>query len=236
VAVSVFKIDAGPPRAWVGSTPMHSRHTPLMSSRASRGICTWFRLDFRVTHPLVMLSKIPVRLLLIATTVIAISGVAVAQDTVTVPRPVADSLRPPISPKRAFLNSLALPGSAQNRLGRHRVAVGIIAVEAMSIAMIRESGADVREARRQLGDSLVISYVDATGTRLATPTTERRRFGEDEVSARRSHIEDWVALLIANHLFAAADAFVSASLWDVNARVTLGGSRNNLLVGARLEW
>ncbi len=168
-----------------------------------------------------------------------VGGTARAQDTVTVPArpPAPDSLKPPISPRRAFLNSLFLPGSAQNRLGRNRVAAGIIGVEAMSIAMIRESSAGVREARRQNGDSLVISYVDpTTGNRLPVPVLERRRFGDDEISARRSHMEDWIALLIANHLFAACDAFVAASLWDVNARVTLGGNRNNLLVGARIEW
>ena len=163
--------------------------------------------------------------------------VAGAQDSVTVPRAAApDSLRPPISPGRAFLNSLILPGSAQNRLGRHRVAVGIVTIEMMSIAMIRESGADAREARRQLGDSLVVSYIDATGNKQATPTLERRRFGDEEVSSRRSHVEDWVALLIANHLFAASEAFVSASLWDVNARVNVSGNRNNLQIGARIEW
>jgi hypothetical protein len=149
---------------------------------------------------------------------------------------VTDTLKPPIAPGKAFLHSLVFPGSAQNRLGRHRVAAGIIAVEAMSIAMIRESGADLHEARRQLGDSLVISYVDATGNKLSTPITERRRFGDDEVSSRRSHVEDWIALLVANHLFAASEAFVAASLWDVNARVTVSGDRNNLLLGARVEW
>lgn len=169
---------------------------------------------------------------------VVVTNVAMAQDSavVAVPPVVADTLKPPISPGKAFLHSLVFPGSAQNRLGRHRVAVGIIAVEAMSIAMIRESGADVREARRQLGDSLVISYVDDNGNKRPTPITERRRFGDDEVSSRRSHMEDWIALLVANHLFAASEAFVAASLWDVNARVTVGGNRSNLLVGARIEW
>ena len=203
---------------------MHSRHT------------LWARLSH--DDGFVILSKFPVRLLVIALGIMSPAAVAVAQDTaVVVTRPAApDTLRPPISPKRAFLNSLFFPGSAQNRLGRHRVAAGIIGVEAMSIAMIRESGADVREARRQRGDSTVISYVDAQGNRLTPPQVERRRFGDDEVSARRSHVEDWIALLIANHLFAAADAFVAASLWDVNARVTVGGDRNNLLIGARIGW
>jgi len=185
----------------------------------------------------VIFSKPFARLLVVIATV-AVANPALGQDSTTAAAQpaVPDTLKPPISPKKAFLHSLAFPGSAQNRLGRHRVAAGIIAVEAMSIAMIRESGADVREARRQLGDSLVISYVDDNGNKLSTPITERRRFGDDEVSSRRSHVEDWIALLVANHLFAASEAFVAASLWDVNARVTLSGNRSNLMVGARIEW
>jgi hypothetical protein len=166
---------------------------------------------------------------------VAAIAIAGAQDSTAAASTIPDSLKPPVSPKRAFLTSLFLPGSSQNRLGRHRVAAGIIGVEAMSIAMIRESGADVRQARRQLGDSLVVTYVDDNGNKTS-PTLERRRFGDDEVNARRSHVEDWIALLVANHLFAACEAFVAASLWDVNARVTLGGDRGNLLFGARIEW
>ena len=186
-----------------------------------------------------ILWTLPVRCALLIAGVAMSALPAEAQDTTASPPVVVtlpDTLKPPISPGRAFLKSLFFPGSAQNTLGRNKVAAGIIAVEAMSIAMIRESGADVREARRQLGDSLVLSYVDASGTRQTTPTLERRRFGDDEVSARRSHMEDWIALLVANHLFAASEAFVSASLWDVNARVTVGGDRSNLLIGARVEW
>jgi hypothetical protein len=189
---------------------------------------------------LVIFSKLFTRGVLILATIAVSSAVAFSQDTSTskvmVPVAATDTLKPPIAPGKAFLHSLVFPGSAQNRLGRHRVAAGIIAVEAVSIAMIRESGADLREARRQLGDSLVISYVDATGNKLSTPVTERRRFGNEEVSSRRSHVEDWIALLVGNHLFAASEAFVSASLWDVNARVTVGGDRSNLSLGASIKW
>jgi hypothetical protein len=176
--------------------------------------------------------------LIAAVVLSSIPASGLAQDTATVVAMpvVVDTLKPPISPKAAFLRSLIFPGSAQNRLGRNKVAAGIMAVEAMSIAMIRESGADVREARRQLGDSLIISYVDDNGNKLPVPIRERRRFGDDEVSSRRSHVEDWIALLIANHLFAASEAFVAASLWDVNARVTVSGDRSNLMIGARIEW
>src|SRR5689334_23133225 len=64
---------------------------------------------------------------------------------------VADSLKPPISPRRAFRYSALVPGSAQAKLGRNRAAAVMLAVEAVAIAMIRESGADVREARRMSG-------------------------------------------------------------------------------------
>ena len=226
MAVSVFKTDCGPGKGPGGfdshALPPHTVSVPARLSHDAR---------------FVTLSKNCARgLLLVACAIVPAR--AIAQDTVIAPRPtpVRDSLAPPISPKRAFLYSLLVPGSAQNRLGRHRVGAGIIAVEAMSIAMIRESGADLREARRQLGDSIVVSYVDDNGNLLSPPMRDRRRFGDDEVNSRRSHVEDWVALLIANHLFAASEAFVAASLWDVNARITVNGTRNNLQVGARIPW
>src|SRR5690242_11586318 len=61
---------------------------------------------------------------------------------------IPDSLKPPISPRRAFLYSALLPGYGQAILGRNKAAAVMLAVEAMAIGMIRESAADVREARR----------------------------------------------------------------------------------------
>jgi hypothetical protein len=199
-----------------------------------------YRLDFRIQRRFVTLRRfIPPTAALIAA-IVAATAVARAQPAVpaSTPRALspADTVRSPISPKRAFLTSLLFPGSAQNVLGRHRAAAALVAVEGISIAMIRESGADLREARQQLGDSLVVSYVDENGARLATPTLQRRRFEDVEVRSRRSHVEDWVALLIANHLFAACDAFVSANLWDVPAHVTIKGSRDRVLIGGQLSW
>jgi hypothetical protein len=107
----------------------------------------------------------------------------------------------------------------------------------MAIAMIRESGADVREARRMSGDTIVVSYVDANGAVTATPTTAIRRFDSPYVHVRQSHVEDWVAFLLANHLFSGADAFVAANLWELPAqlsvRVTPDGGAT---VGASLTW
>ena len=85
-------------------------------------------------------------------------------------------------------------------------------------------------------DSVVISYVDGTGLPLTTKVAPR--FNDSDIRTRRAHIEDWIAFLIANHLFSGADAFVAAHLWDVPARVGLrvlprGG---NTVVAASLKW
>jgi hypothetical protein len=130
-----------------------------------------------------------------------------------------DSVRPPLSPGRAFLYSMALPGYAQAVLGRHKAATFFLLAEAVSIAMIRESGADVREARSMANDTVVVSYVGADGS--AALVTDSSQFNSAYVRTRRAHVEDWTALLVANHLIAGADAFVAANLWDVPVRVGL---------------
>jgi hypothetical protein len=136
-------------------------------------------------------------------------------------RPLAtvppDSLRPPIGPTRAFILSFLVPGSAQSMLGRHKAAATFLFIEAVCIAMIRESAADVHEARRTANDTLIVSYVDASGNPVIT--TSAPRFGSQEVHTREAHVEDWAALLVGNHLFAGADAFVSSHLWDVPIHV-----------------
>jgi hypothetical protein len=199
---------------------MHSRHAS--SARLSQ-------------TPVYVIS---LRIAAIGCALFGLAGRAAAQDSLPrVPAVTpADSVRPPITPKHAFLTSLLVPGAAQNILGRHRVGAGLIAVEAMSIAMIRESGADVREARQQVGDSLVMSYVSSDGSALPKPDVARRRFADQEVHSRRSHVEDWIALLVANHLFSACDAFVAANLWDVSAHVTIRGNRDNLLLLGQIPW
>lgn len=174
-----------------------------------------------------------------------VAGRAVAQrpDTARVRRPapagpaIPDSLKPPISPRRAFLYSAVLPGYGQAILGRNKAAAVMLAVEAMAIGMIRESAADVREARRMSGDSVVISYVDpATGALLATPTVVPRRFDPQYVHVRQSHVEDWVAFLLANHLFSGADAFVAANLWELPAELSVRVAPGGATVGASLTW
>jgi len=142
--------------------------------------------------------------------------------------------RPPLSPRRAFLGSLVLPGYSQSLLGRHRSGAMLLAFEAASFIMIRESALDVREARRNANDSVLVAYVDASGA--AAPRYERTAFPRALIKVRKQHVEDWVAVLVANHLFAAADAFVAALLWDLPSEVAVRGTRRSAGVSLGFRW
>jgi len=128
-----------------------------------------------------------------------------------------------------------VPGYSQSVLGRNKAAAAFLLVEAISLGMIRESGADRHEARRFANDTLVISYVDASGNPQLV--TAPPRFDDGYVHTRAAHVEDWVALLVANHLFAGADAFVAANLWDVRARLGVRLlPRGTTVVSASFKW
>jgi uncharacterized protein DUF5683 len=144
-------------------------------------------------------------------------------------RTVRDSLQPPLSPGRAFLYSFALPGMGQAKLRRYAAGAIYAGVEAMSVALAAKSANDLRIARAHAHDVIVNSYrtdpltgapqVDAAGNYVIADTA-RNRYAGQRVKARRTHLEDWFAALVFNHLFSGADAFVSAQLWDLPAQVS----------------
>jgi hypothetical protein len=144
-----------------------------------------------------------------------------------------DTIHSPISGGRAFLYSFVIPGSAQTMLGRHKTAAGFMLVEALSLVMMHESAADVHEARRMVDDSTIVGY-DVTGAPQFAPV----HFADAYIRAREAHVEDWAAVLVANHLLAGADAFVAANLWDVPAHVGLRVSPSGPVVSAsfRIAW
>jgi hypothetical protein len=157
---------------------------------------------------------------------LALAPVAHAQVVVDTTRG-ADSVgspiqRPPLSSARAFLGSLVLPGYSQSMLGRHRSGAIFLAFEAASIFMIRETTLGIREARRNAADSVVVSYVDGTGA--AVSRKERTTFPSGLVTVRREQREDWIAVLVATHLFAGLDALVASQLWDLPAEVSVSGT------------
>ena len=147
-----------------------------------------------------------------------------------------DSLAPPLSPRRAFFYSFLAPGYSQNVLNHYKTTTKFLLFESIALAMIRESAFDVREARRTQNDTIVISWIDLSGRALAKPDTAPIRFGDREVRSRRAHVEDWIAVLVANHLIAGADAYVAAHLWDVPARVALRAMPRGAQLTASFTW
>src|SRR6185503_16842563 len=99
---------------------------------------------------------------------------------------------------------------------------------------IRESAADVHEARRMRSDSTIISYTDESGQ--AAKILGPPRFNDGYIKTREAHVEDWIALLVANHLFAGADAYVAANLWDVRGRLAIRAVPNGAVLGASFTW
>ena len=142
-------------------------------------------------------------------------------------------VRPPLSPRRAFLYSLLVPGYGQSVLHRPGAGAIFVLTESIAIAMLRESRADLAEARALKRDSLVVIGVDPT---TGQPITQRNSYDQELIDVRRGHVEDWVAFLLANHLFAAADAYVAAHLWDLPTQISVRQGASGTIVGARLRW
>lgn len=94
--------------------------------------------------------------------------------------------RPPISPTGAFFRSLVIPGWGQSRLNRNVMAGLFISFEALAGAMVWKSQWQLEFART------------------------RDKFVKEHTQER----EDWIVLLAFNHLLSAAEAYVSAHLWD----------------------
>lgn len=128
---------------------------------------------------------------------------AAAQDSLpTVPLAAPDSLptaapitpaagdsvrRPPVSPMGAFWRSLLIPGWGQAKLDRKLTGGIFVAWEGVTLGM-------TLKAHHELG------YLRRRGSSLA--------------DAKRQEVEDWVTLLVFNHLFSGLEAYVSAHLWD----------------------
>jgi hypothetical protein len=141
--------------------------------------------------------------------------------------------QPPLSPRRAFLYSLAIPGYSQAVLGRPTAGALFVLTEAIAVSMLRESQADLNEARRFQSDSLVtIGFDPASGA--AIPAVNA--YTQHLVDVRRSHVEDWIAFIIANHLFAGADGYVAAHLWDLPTQISIEPSHAGTVVAARIRW
>jgi hypothetical protein len=166
-----------------------------------------------------------------------------------------DSLQPPVSPGKAFLLSLALPGLGQSRLNRPTAGAVYVTAEAVWLAMLAKAANDLRIAKQHQDDVVVLSYQvdpitgapvitsgkyvvkDSLRSRYAPPlsatTVDQQQ--RSRLKARRLHLEDWVAMLVFNHLFSGADAFVSSQLWDLPAQVELRSLPVGVGLGAKIR-
>jgi len=108
-----------------------------------------------------------------------------AQDTVKVP---PFRVKPPISPLAAFGRSALLPGWGQAVLGRRVTGAFFVFWEGLTITM-------ALKASHQL------DFIEASGD-------------QERIDAKKQEIQDWIVLLVFNHLLAGAEAYVSAYLWD----------------------
>jgi hypothetical protein len=133
---------------------------------------------------------------------------------------------PPIRPKTALFRSLLVPGWGQASLDRGTAGATYFALEAGSIAMLLFAKKELAVAQRAARDSTFAN--DTVGPPPAVLA--------GRVRVRRLQVEDWAALIFFNHLFSAADAFVSAHLWDVRVQVHGGQEMRSAGVSATIPW
>jgi hypothetical protein len=103
------------------------------------------------------------------------------------PAPAPDSLRPPATPMGAMFRSFLLPGWGQAIYGRKVTAGVMIGFEGLAVGMALKSQAE-------------LDYIERTGSGRA--------------DAKRQERQDWLALVVFNHLMSGLEAYVSSHLWD----------------------
>lgn len=137
----------------------------------------------------------------------------------------------PLTPKRAFVLSLLAPGYSQTVLGRPTAAAIFVLAEAASITMIIESSMSLKEARRLSRDSVYLGRDDEGKAVIVAGPMPRSL-----VHSRQAQVEDWIAVLFANHVFAGADAYVAAHLWDVPLKVGARTDGRTTSLGFSFRW
>jgi hypothetical protein len=133
--------------------------------------------------------------------VLLLSGtprLASAQDSAAAPVPsaaaapsastaAADSARRYIKPMSAFWRSLLIPGWGQAKLGRRLSGGVFVAVEGLSLGMV-------------MNTTLTLNYYESINSGKAAQVKQQQ--------------QDWIVILVANHLLSAMEAYVSSHLWD----------------------
>ena len=121
-----------------------------------------------------------------------------AQDTTVLNRSAALLVRPDtnrlVRPMGAFWRSLLIPGWGQSATGRHTTGAVFVAWEGVTAMMTLKA--------QQEAD--YFKSINSANLKL-----------------KRQEVQDWLVLWIFNHLFAGAEAYVSAHLRDFPADLSV---------------
>ena len=134
---------------------------------------------------------------------------------------------PPIPPGRAFLYSFLVPGLGQAKLDRAWTGALFAGVEILAISRWQQAARDLKYSQTHRQDSIALYDSVANGVVQIDTATGKpieifayNPYSSARVGARKVHVEDWIAVIIFNHLISGADAFVEAQLWDLPSRVS----------------
>ncbi len=142
--------------------------------------------------------------------------------------PRVDTVKgPPIPPGRAFLYSMLVPGLGQAKLDRAWTGALFASVEVLALSRWIQAEKDLRYAETHRGDSIALYDSVINGVVQINDTTGKpievfsyNPYSSSRIGARKLHVEDWIAVIIFNHLISGADAFVEAQLWDLPSRIS----------------
>jgi hypothetical protein len=160
-----------------------------------------------------------------------------------VPPPVPEC-RVPLSPRAALVKGLLVPGLAQHQLYRRKASYLFVATELGAIGMTIKSKIDLDEATAARRDTTIETVLGPGGLPVIDPDTglpqtrgvPKNKNLADRRRARRTHLEDWLAVIVFNHLFSGADAWVAANLADFDANVNVTAHGRGISVAAYVAW
>jgi hypothetical protein len=128
-------------------------------------------------------------------------------------------------------------------MGRPKAATLFLVVEAGALGMSVKSWSDLSKAKDARKDT-VVTPVLVDGVQVIDSVTGKPKVTVEfsnpnlvgRIKARRTHLEDWLAAMFFNHLFAGADAYVAANLSDFNTNVEVTSTDQGLRFMARVAW
>lgn len=168
-------------------------------------------------------------------------------DSIPTDSALPDSVTgPPVSPRGAFLRSMAVPGWGHALVGSYARAGFYVAVQGGTAWMLvktesrRRTAMDLLELRKMAADSrLRAQGLSPDSAALQVASDPEVVAAQELVDARGQQREDWLALGIALVFLAGVDAYVSAHLADFPEPLQISvapAGEGRVEVGLSLPW